>query len=160
MIPTLATWRELLTTWNPVTFYALATVVQSFAIYLGYALLGGDTDHNTWTTALIGAAIGNGAAYGLRHYEPLVGVIGTTLVYLAVLVTFSGVDMFRSIAVFGLVVASYAGLVHGLEPRTDLEIRPLGSIPQAAHQGGLQKAPIDRTPQGDDTDSDLVPHGR
>ena len=134
-----------LSSWNPTTFYLLATVVHTVVIYGGYALLGGDPQHNTWVTAMVAAAIGNGTAYACRGFEPLIGVLSTSFTYFVVLVAFSGVDMGRSIAVLVVLILTYSGVTQVVLPRTDeLQARAIGGIPQAAHQGGLQKAPIDK----------------
>ncbi len=138
--------------WTPTTFYIASAVVHTLVIWLGYQLLGGDREYNNFPSALGAAAVGNVLAYFLRDFG-VVGVAGTFGGYFLLLLLTSGIDIFRTVVVFILVMSAYWGFGTIVVERTPLDVYSIGGVPQVEMTGGYKNEPIERPEKKDPNDS-------
>lgn len=128
-------------TWTPVTFYVVATIVHTLMILLVFKLLHVDPEHNSFIGALIAALVGNAAVFFLRDFG-LFGNLGAAAVYFATLAAVSSGEVIKSLAVFIVALAVYAGLALFLVPRTPLTAETIGGLPEIMITGGFTAEPI------------------
>lgn len=128
-------------TWTPRTFYIAAAIAHTLVFLLGFKLLQTDPEHNTFVGAVFGAAIANLAAFALKGFG-LFGVLGAGAVFFAILVAISSGEVLKSVMVFLIAMAVYAGLGFFVTQRTPLEPANIGGLPQVIMTGGLKAEPI------------------
>jgi len=150
--PGLVAESSAMITWTPTTFYVAAAIVQTVVIWFGYQLLGGDREYNNVPSAMAAATVGNVIAYFMRDFG-VVGVAGTFGAWFMLLILTSGIDLFRSLAVFFLVMLSYWGLGAFIVHRTPLDAYTIGGVPKVELTGGFQEEPIERGKRKDPNDS-------
>lgn len=151
-VPGLVAESSAMITWTPTTFYVAAAIVQTVVIWFGYQLLGGDREYNNFPSAMAAAAVGNVIAYFMRDFG-VVGVAGTFGAWFLLLFVTSGVDLFRSLVVFVLVMLTYWGLGSFVVQRTPLDAYAIGGVPKVELTGGFQEEPIERGEREDANDS-------
>lgn len=151
-VPILAQSGEPMITWTPRTFYLASALVHSVLIFVGYRLLGADPQHNTVLTAIGCAAIGNLAAFVARSYGGVVGFTITAMAFYGLLLLGSGVDLFRSLLVFTLVLGSYGALGSLIAERTPLDAYDIKGVPKVIMTGGFKPEPLERK------EGDAVPY--
>lgn len=147
----LAESGEALITWTPETFYLAAALAHAFLIFVGYRILGADPEYNTVTAALTCAAVGNVVAFAARTHG-VVGFTVTAVAFYGLLLLTSGVDIFRSLLVFILVLGSYGALGTYIAQKTPLDAYNIEGVPKVIMTGGFQPEPIERK------DGDAVPY--
>jgi hypothetical protein len=147
----LAESGDALLSWTPETFYLVAALAQAVIIFVGYRLLGADPEHNTVTAALICAALGNVVAFAVRTHG-VVGFTVTALGFYGLLLLTSGVDIFRSLFVFLLVIGSYGALGTYIAKNTPLDAYDIEGVPKVIMTGGFKPEPLERK------DGDTVPY--
>jgi len=129
--------------WTPTTFYVAAGIVDTVVIWVGMQLFGADPEYNTIPAAVAAAAVGNVAAFFLRDMG-VVGVTATGMIFVALLLVCSGIDIFRTTIVFILVMATYGGLGQFIASRTPLNAYDIGGVPKVIMTGGFEPEPIER----------------
>ena len=149
-MPLLAESTKALLTWTPTTFYIAAALIQVPVIWRGYQFLGGDPEYTNFPAALSVAAVGNVIAFFLRDLG-VVGAVATTAAIYGLLLVTSGIDIFRSMLVFGLVMISYWGFGQFVIERTPLNAYRIGGPAKVMLTGGFQPEPIGR----DEAEEDL-----
>jgi hypothetical protein len=141
-LPLLAESTKALVTWTPTTFYIAAAIIQVPVIWLGYQFLGGDPEYTNFPAALAVAAVGNVIAFFLKDLG-VVGAVSTSAALYGLLLVTSGIDIFRSMAVFGLVMMSYWGFGQFVVERTPLDAYSIGGPAKVMLTGGLQPEPLE-----------------
>lgn len=139
-------------TWTPTTFYIAAAIVQTAVIWFGYQVLGGDREYNNIPSAMAAATVGNVVAFFMRDFG-VVGVAGTFGAWFLLLLLTSGVDLFRSLVVFILVMLSYWGLGSFIAPRTPLDASSIGGVPEVEMTGGFKEEPVGQGERDDANES-------
>ncbi|MFB6351649.1 MAG: hypothetical protein ABEN55_15155 [Bradymonadaceae bacterium] len=129
--------------WTPTTFYIAAGVVDTVVIWVGMQLFGADPEYNTIPAAMAAAAVGNVAAFFLKDHG-VVGVTATAGIWVFLLMITSGMDIFRTIIAFILVMGTYAGLGQFIAARTPLTAYDIGGVPKVTMTGGFEPEPIKR----------------
>ncbi len=137
-LPVLA---EAAITWTPKTFYIASAIVHVIVYLVGFKLLQTDPEHNTFVGAVIAAVIANFATYALRSYG-LFGILGAGAIHFTLLVAITSGEAVKSLVVFLISMAAYAGLGHFITQRTPLEAENIGGIPMVIMGGGLEAEPI------------------
>ena len=132
---------EAAITWTPATFYVAAGIVHVIVYLLVYRILQTDPEHNTFVGAVFAAAIANAAAYFLRD-AGLFGILAAGSIHFALLVGISSGEVVKSLVVFLIALAAYAGLGHFVIPRTPLDVNQIDGIPRVIMTGGLEAEPI------------------
>lgn len=138
----LAESSETLFQWNPTTFYVACGVIHTVVIWIGMQLFGADPEYNTIPAAIAAAAVGNVAAYFLRDFG-VVGFISTAGVFVLLLLISSGIDIFRTVIVFILVMGSYAAVGKYVVGQTEMTAYDLGGVPKVTMKG-LKAEPLER----------------
>lgn len=128
-------------TWTVATFYIAAAILHLIIILVMFRMLHLEPEYNTFIGAILAAGISNAAAFYLKDFG-LFGVLGAGAIYFALLVAISHADVIKSLFVWGVVLASYAGLVFLILPRSELTIDKIGGIPQVIMSGGLKAEPF------------------
>ena len=142
-MPLLAESSKALFEWTPTTFYIATGVIHTIVIWVGMQLFGADPEYNTIPAAMAAAAVGNVAAFMLRDYG-IVGVISTAGLYLLLLLISSGVDIFRTVIAFILVMGTYGAAGNFISQRTPLDAYAIGGIPKVIMTGGFKPEPLER----------------
>lgn len=142
---------DALITWTPETFYVAAALAHAALIWVGYRLLGADPEHNTVTAALACAAVGNVVAFAARSHG-VVGFTVTAIAFYVLLLLASGIDIFRSLLVFAILIGSYGALGTYITQRTPLDAYDIAGIPKVIMTGGFQPEPLERK------EGDAVPY--
>lgn len=144
---------QALIEWTPTTFYVANGIVHTIVIWVGMQLFGADPEYNTIPAAIAAAAVGNVAAFFLKDFG-IVGVISTAGVFVALLLISSGIDIFRTVIVFILVMATYGGLGQFIASRTPLNAYDIGGVPKVIMTGGFEPEPIGRPEEEEPPDID------
>jgi hypothetical protein len=134
-------FAEAAITWTPQTFYIAAAIMHVFVFLLGFKLLQTDPEHNTFIGAVIAAVIANFASYALSSYG-LFGLMGAGAIHFVLLVAVTSGEALKSLVVFLVAMAAYAGLGMFVTQRTDLTVEQIGGIPQVIMTGGIEAEPI------------------
>jgi asparagine N-glycosylation enzyme membrane subunit Stt3 len=141
MISQTPVFAEAAITWTPQTFYMAATILHIIVYLLGFKLLQTDPEHNTFVGAVIAAVIANFATYALSDYG-LFGIMGSGAVHFIVLVAVTSGEALKSLMVFLVAMAAYAGLGTIITERTPLTTEQIGGIPKVIMTGGIEAEPI------------------
>ena len=133
---------EAAITWTPVTYYVAAGILSCILILLAFRVLQVDPEFNTFVGAAIAAVLMSVAGYFFRDMG-LVGIIVSGIAVLGGVAMASSGDMVKSLIVFGLILALYAGMGTWLVPRTrTLSVDQVGGLTRVILGGGLEAEPI------------------
>jgi len=150
-LPLVAESAETFLKWTPETFYAVAAVAHAALVWVGYRLLGADPEYNTVTAAFTCAVLGNAVAFVGRTHG-VVGFTATAIAFYGLLLVSSGIDLFRSLLIFALVLGSYGAIGAYVADNTPLDAYSIDGVPKVIMTGGFKPEPLDRT------DGDAVPY--
>jgi asparagine N-glycosylation enzyme membrane subunit Stt3 len=134
-------FAEAAIAWTPKTFYIAATILHVVVYLMGFKLLQTDPEHNTFIGAVIAAVIANFASYALSSYG-LFGIMGSGAIHFILLVAITSGEALKSLVVFMVAIAAYAGLGTFVTQRTPLTVEQIGGIPQVIMTGGIKAEPI------------------
>jgi hypothetical protein len=132
---------EAAITWTPSTFYIAAAIVHVFVYLIGFKVLQTDPEHNTFVGAVIAAVVSNFATFVLRDFG-LFGILGAGALHFVMLVAITSGEAVKSLVVFLISMAAYAGLGTFITQRTPLRAENIGGIPMVIMTGGLEAEPI------------------